>query len=304
MGDDIFVAPFIVSDEVNDSGIIGMNIIKMYGLALDPTTGTFFSLTDERREALGIPASADFRDSRDSTSRVYAIGNDSPTTQTADEPAEIWSVEIAQETSVEPASARLVRCRIRTADGDLVRNTDVVCSIASLAVAVHTDTNGRCDLYIPNVATDTALHKRGDVIGKAENFNTMRLIPNTKVDERLSEHARQNLAEFGRGVHADRRTPQAIAAIAHVTDDKIANTIAPDASPQLRADLMDVLRRFADVVSNDQHDLGRTPTLEHDIELTAAGSIEPGKRASGGLDQGRHRRTFQIQVQLADILRP
>jgi hypothetical protein len=117
------------------------------------------------------------------------------------------------------------------------------------------------------VGTDTARHHRGDIIGAAESISAMTLVENQIVENRLINTELHASKEFERQCRENKHTPNVAAAISHVSQERMDKAISQDASPLLRESMREVLRRYADVVSNDQHDLGRTDTLEHNIEL-------------------------------------
>ena len=267
LGKDTFVAPFIITNDVHDSGIVGMNIIKLFGISLDATTGTFFMLNEERRQLLGLPPAAEHGYTVDESTCVHAVAADENAQDQDDDDQQKWSIAVANETSVDPATARLVRCRVTNADDKPVCNSDVVCSIFNMAVAVTTDTAGCCKLYLPNAAETSVVHKRGDRLGNAYDMSAIKLFDNSQIEDDLKGTAQERTDNWNRSSEVS-AVAQARQQAANAIDEEMINrAISKDASQDTRTLIRHFLKRYADVISTDQHDLGRTETIEHEIEL-------------------------------------
>jgi transposase InsO family protein/ribonuclease HI len=257
LGADTLVAPFIVSKDLNCEGIMGMNIIRPYGLVLDAQMGQLLRLDDPARKKLGIDTLPEATSKR--ARHVNFIAEEHK-----------WSgvLEGAEQTTVEPGQARLVKCRVRTKDGQPVANAPVICYVAALALRLDTNEHGQAKIYIPNAGMERMTIMRGEQLGTAESSFAAAGYTGEEVMEKLeamdgtaSQTAALSNNEEGTMVtqHVDTKTP---------LDDKLVeDAIDKSASKEAKTEIKNMLKEFQDVVSRDQHDLGRSDAVIHDIEL-------------------------------------
>jgi transposase InsO family protein len=250
--DTTIVAPFIVCLDLPHAGILGMNVMRANGIILDPISGRLFTLTPQQRQKLRL------QDSGFDTSiaAVNYTGVAATTARTQDDKNnDCWTVATHREYKIEPKSARLIRCKLRDKDGAPVAETEAIATIASLEVAFETDEHGTFNIYMPNVRTDDAIIPRGTVISTARPIEEA--TPRTQMQAETELCARLDAVTATKPQNNQPVDPALI-----------RKAIAETASTQARDFYTRLLSESRDVISTDQHDLGRSDALKHEVELS------------------------------------
>ena len=245
--DTTVVSPFTVCPDLPHAGIIGINIMRQHGIILDPVSGKLFTLTPQLRKNLDLDQSA----FKSSIAEIETAENEATDAhdELNDDP---WTIRTTSLTKIEPMTARLVRCKLLDAAGQPLANQEAICSVASLEVAVQSDRHGNFQIYVPNASTDDFTPTRGTTLATARPLREAAPLTARQGIEKLS-------AVF-QGVEATEK-PQ------YLEPKALAGALASSASPTAKREYVRLLLEFSDIVSTDQHDLGRSDAMSHEIEL-------------------------------------
>jgi hypothetical protein len=141
-------------------------------------------------------------------------------------------------------------------DGDLIRQSDVMVEIAGVVMAVTTNEHGIAHLYVPNASTDLVQFPRHTRLGTAEPPDQFEVCHSAAVSQITQTRA----ASFRQKRPTQARLPD------HVMQE-VQKAMDPQLKGPIRAQFLDLLTSYGDIISKDEHDLGRTQTLQHDVEL-------------------------------------
>ena len=130
-------AAFVISGDLHDHSIIGMNIIRKYNLIMDP-------MGDTVRPAKQIQVAA-------------LEGN------------KMWKIISARKVTIQAREAKLVRCRIVDEHGvSISASKEFMANLDLISAAVISDSNGNFSIYMPNAAYDCEKEiAKGEKVGEA-----------------------------------------------------------------------------------------------------------------------------------------
>ena len=249
--DATLVAPFIVCPDLPHAGIIGMNIMRQHGIILDPVSGKLFSLSTQQRSALALHSSK-IQSTIEAIGQTYKEGEPN---QVDDINMDPWKITTTRQYHVDPMTARLIRCKLTDASERPVANCDAITTIASIEIAFRTDDHGAFQIYLPNARTEDSEIARGFHLSTARPLEEATPCDQSSAETMLAA----TLSAVARATPPSTIPPDRTA---------IGKAIAPTASPQARDFYTRILTEFSDIVSADQHDLGRSDALKHTIELS------------------------------------
>lgn len=160
--------------------------------------------------------------------------------------AALVSTEVA---SITPHRMTTVRCRLRREDGRFVGgNTSFIADVGDSSIMARTNNNGVAEILLPISTDSSSSLPRGSVLGLAEPTSSF-LIQELSADV---------VAAISQPLPPQPLTKQHIELI-----DKAALSAPPSVRPALSA----LLRRFPEVISTDEFDMGRSTTLSHEIHM-------------------------------------
>jgi hypothetical protein len=136
-----------------------------------------------------------------------------------------------------------------------VPDTEAIASIASIELAFRTDEHGAFQIYVPNARAEDYTLERGITISTARPITEA--APCTQLQGETALCARLDAVTA--------RMPKNIVPVSREVIDK---AIDQAASPPARAFFTKLLSESGDIISADQHDLGRSDALKHEIELS------------------------------------
>ena len=218
---------FVVSPALQTHSILGMNVIRQYGLTLDPIANTVQRCT--------APDLA-----------VSAVG--------AQESKLL--VQVANTTSVDPGTSARVRCRlVRAHNHEPVRqHLQFLADIDALTVAMVTSEAGTFSPHLPNADVVGRTFHRGDIIGHAYGLADVNFISDHAAVSSVSASTPKPRAH----------TPEERRSIRLRLQERLDHSGVPYA---VRADYMAMLDKYDDVFSADSLDLGLTNVISHGIQL-------------------------------------
>ena len=218
---------FVVSPALQNHSILGMNVIRQYGLTLDPIANTVQRCT--------APDLA-----------VSAIGAQD----------DKLLVQVAATTSVEPGTSARVKCRlVHSHNHEPVRqHLQFLADIDALTVAMVTSEAGTFSPHLPNADVVCRTFSRGDIIGHAYGLADVNFI---------ADHAAVSAVSASTPKPRP-HTPEERRSIRLRLQERLAHSEVPYS---VRADYMAMLDEYDDVFSADSLDLGLTNVISHGIQL-------------------------------------
>ena len=218
---------FVVSPSLQSHSILGMNVIRHYGLTLDPISNTVNTCT-----------------APDLT--VSAVSSDG---------GPDWLVQVARTTTIEPGTSQRVRCRIISAATreQLREQTQFLADIDTLTVAMISSDQGAFAPHLPNTDTTCRVFKRGDIIGSAYSMDTVSFLTDGQAVESVATTPppRPHTADERRKIRLQ-------------LQERLSHSNVPYS---VRPEYMKMLESFEDVFSADSLDLGLTKVISHGIQL-------------------------------------
>ena len=223
---------FIVSPSLAGHSILGMNIIKAYGLILDPITSS-------------VTASA--------TPDLEVASLHTPDETTANQP---WLVQVSEASVLEPFTSKRVRCRLvhPVTKLPLLKSTQFIADIDSLSVAMVSSEQGAFSPHLPN-ASHTAIElARGTILGTASPMGDHIFLTNRETVESIQAHTPL----------PRKHTPAEQRQIRLLIQERLAFSEIPYS---VRPDYAEMLASYDDVFSADSNDLGLTDIIKHAIDV-------------------------------------
>ena len=140
---------FVVSPSLQTHSILGMNVIRQYGLTLDPIANTVSHCS--------APDIA-----------VHAVGSAS----------DHWLVQVSRTTNIEPGMAQQVKCRLIDPETKTPPRAQMqfLADLDSLTVAMVSSDAGSFAPHLPNADTTCRTFTRGDIIGRAYSMTSVDFI--------------------------------------------------------------------------------------------------------------------------------
>ena len=226
------VAPFVVTPDVKEQAIIGMNIIRAYGLSYDAVKGEPYFKTKESISQI----------SHDLRARVHK-----PSWETA-------QLRVAKSIVIQPEEAALTKCRVTDHSGvPLKGRVSVIADIAGISHAMETDEDGFCQVYIPNPSSEPAEFQKGCEVSELYPMDDYQIM------DRFTEERWNATIGAVKEDSTVKRKP--------VPDEDMNEAIAQDAPAKTKRTIKNLLIEYEDIISRDRHDLGYSETVVHDIEL-------------------------------------
>jgi hypothetical protein len=198
-----------------------MNIIRSQGLILDPIT-----------DSISFAGAAEVSEVLDWTGA---------------------KLKLVRETTVFQRTAKLVKCKLTDAAGKKIPGRrDIICDVAGISMAMATDEDGLCQIYLPNAAAEDKSFDRDFVIGDAEP---------------ISNYCRLQKEHIS-ALEAKRGPPKKLSKeeLKQVRKE-IKQAVGKTVPKKWLSKYVKLLLSFEDIVSTDKHDLGLSDTVIHDIKL-------------------------------------
>ena len=239
-----FSAPLVVSPDIQNQCIIGMNIIRACGLVFDAQSETLGF-----HDSPAIPKQLPHVDE-------VTLNSFTPT-----------NLALTAAVTIAPHTARLVT----TALVDAVSAERIHCEgeyladIAGIAVAFRTNKEGTCKLYVPNVTSDDMLLPRGEILGPVSLRDSTTVL--TEPEEVSAITAKASAVEAQRAASVP---PADKAASMRDLKLKIASIVNSDLPAEERLAYVKMLSNYSDVFSTSKHDIGRTDTVVHNVKVRDA----------------------------------
>ena len=199
-----FSAPLVVSPDIQNQCIIGMNIIRACGLLFDAQSETL-----GYKDSPLIPAQCPPIDE-------ISLANFRPTKLT-----------IVNPVTVAPHTARLVTAALVDVELNkcMLLEGEFLADIAGVAVAFRTSKEGTCKLYVPNCTSDDVTLARGDLLGQVSPRDSTEVVTEPEQVAALS----QKLVQANE--NAFKLTPKENIASQAEMRDKISAIVNPKLSP-------------------------------------------------------------------------
>ena len=231
-----FSAPLVVSPDVANQCIIGMNIIRGCGLVYDPDSDLVVYRNDPLPLKQLPPVDA------------VALENFRPTNLVNLRPV-----------TIPPHTAVLAKVGLSDASSNerLLHLREYIADIAGIAVAIRTSKDGTCKIYIPNASDDEMHFAGGDVLGEVSPRDTTAVVTTAEQVAIITSQAKSQ----------SQSTPTPPPGSRDALRKTIANSVNCDLPPAERSQYISMLHDHVDVFSTSQHDIGRTDTVIHDVKV-------------------------------------
>jgi hypothetical protein len=226
-------APFVVSPSISGS-ILGMNIIRKYGIQLDPVT------------------------ERVTFAKVASISAVSEGQKADKDAAPEWRVVVKDATTVSPHSGNVVPCFLQDKDGLKVDSECEFVAHLDLVSTLHVSTvHGVFRPHFPNASDEALEFVRGQTVGYAQDLADVAFVP----DEAAAEIT-------AKGLNGDKiaraHTPAETDAIREILKSNIDSSV-----PYMeRQKYLDALMSREQFFSADSMDLGKADIIEHEVRLS------------------------------------
>ena len=229
------IAPFIVCETLNADAIIGMNIIRRFGLYPTPQGRVAFI--------------------RECASVTPELGK------------EAGFLIATKAVTVAPFQARRIRTQLRDSKFALVkRKTDIIGNQNDLEFAQTTSAEGICEIFVRNPSPFEWKVQRGEIVATAETMTEC--IQVTKAElAALSKDIFNKDKKLRAAQAAPPPTgPKINGAVRKSVNEQIERTV--QAFPaHVRDKARQTFRKYQSVFSTSKTDLGEEPTTEHEIHL-------------------------------------
>ena len=234
-----FTAPLIVSPDVANQCIIGMNIIRGCGLVYDPGSETV-GYREDPFPARQLPP-------------VDEV------TLAAFQPT---NLVLVKPVTVPPHTARLVKVALASAASNdrLLQTGEYIADVAGIAIAFRTNKDGTCSIYLPNASDDEVEFARGAVLGSVEPRDSTNVVSTSEQVAMITSEAKVQNKQLAS------KTPVNEQLVAQVKT-QIANCVNKNLPRAERNKYIAMLYDHIDVFSLSQHDIGRTDTVIHDVKV-------------------------------------
>ena len=229
-------APFSVSPDMKTGTIVGMNIIRKFGLIANQThTGVVINPA-HMSAAVGA---------------VTALEGDGPV-----------DVVVHTAVTITARNARLVKCFLRRKDGSKVAKAkEFMADLEIMNVAACSDEFGNFSFYIPNASFDDDCElPRGTVIGSASPFDDTDFLTD---DEAVQAAKVDSVSAVTRGqAKADNKPadPEVM--------EILSATVKAHVPQMWQQKYLNTLRARASAFSTGANDIGYTELVKHNVELT------------------------------------
>ena len=239
-----FSAPLVVSPDIQNQCIIGMNVIRACGLVFDA-----------RSETLGF---------HDSPSVPPQLPHVDEITLNSFEPT---NLVLTSAVTIAPHSARLVTVAlVNAASAERVHcEGEYLAEIAGIAIAFRTGKEGTCKIYIPNCTSEDMSLPRGEQLGPVQLRDSTTVL--TDPEEVAAITAKVSAAEAQQAAAVPPADKAAAMRDLHV---KIRDIVNADLPERERLQYIKMLSNYLDVFSTSKHDIGRTDTVVHNVKVRDA----------------------------------
>ncbi|CAM6053218.1 unnamed protein product [Sphagnum tenellum] len=227
---------------------------------------------------------------------------------------EVAAIEVAQEYTIQPLEAALLKCRLRKPDGSLVGpNTSFYGKVGANPIAARTDEFANVRLYVHNVFDEDRTIQRKETIGDAENIVDYDEVNLDDPDVNTNEmFAIMGVVSDGMKMSLRPNEGTNVFSLKQIIGNALDRAQLPDS---VRAKYGELLWEFKDVISESKHDLGLSDTVVHKVHPEGQGALlhqavpalTLGAAADHHQPQGvgpdRDRRTGPQPVQQPPLLR-
>ena len=232
------VQKFVITDDMAGDALIGMNVIRAEGLNYDAGSNTFHFSSSK-------PAQNSWH-----TAQVVA----------------------RKQTLIQPMVAQLVKCALLqdSKDGNhtfIGPNTPFLATVRGVPLAATTDGEGYVSLYINNPSLEELQIKRNELLGNATEFDQEELF---ELDQARVAEIHTKASRFPELLKDN--TSRTTSILTAAKKDMIEQAVRKIPNIIFRGKLRKILQTNHQVISEDNLDLGRSDTVQHDIHLS---STEP-----------------------------
>ena len=259
------IAPFIISPDFCGEALIGMNIIRDFGLMINPRTNNLVfcdDINDKHDDSTDQDNSHVHMASIDTTTQRQAKTAWPKVKIDAPSPFSGGFLRVSKATNIDPHTARLTKCKLVNARGQRIEGQrDIIADIAGLCYVLSLEQDGSCMLYVPNNSNDKVEFPKDELLGPAETFDEADLIPGNQVSSAF---------------FSDDKT-QDNCSIDDIDISLIDAAIDSKAPSHARVQVRDLLLSYKDIISRQKHDLGLSDTLEHTVELKDSEPVYTGQ---------------------------
>jgi predicted aspartyl protease len=243
--------PVVVSDGITNTAILGMNIIRKYGMSLDPKTGRV------RFDAEKAEPDFDAVDAVQEASKVIRWNKTEATAR--------YSI------TIQPASVAKVECIVRNEQGETIPKGQIgvvrqviVNGEEEVAESVQViGVKGVVSIFIVNNTDKPMVVTRGAILADVTRWSKdegIRQVTLENLDEVVAETCE---TEGITVVQTDRKTKKC----SPEKRQRIHKFVFGQHQTRPWAEKYEkLLVEFHDVISDDKHDLGRTDTMEHPVD--------------------------------------
>ena len=236
-----FTAPLVVSPDIANQCIIGMNIIRGCGLVYDPGSETVGYRNDPFPEQQLPPVDE------------VTLADFQPT-----------NLVLMKPVTVPPHTARLVKVALAAADSSnrVLQKGEYLADVAGIAIAFRTSQYGTCSIYLPNASDDDMQFERGAVLGAVSPRDSTNVVTTTEQVAVITATAKEQEKQLAPPTSTHSKE-QLLAQV----KTQIAKSVNVNLPPAERKNYIDMLYQHVDVFSTSQHDIGRTDTVVHDVKV-------------------------------------
>ena len=232
--------PVVVVGDLTKDAIIGMPTITNLDIRFSPKSGTFSlgqSTTTYPAEMAAIQNNFTTTHDHEVCKQAVALNG---------------YMKPCQRTLLTPNSTTRIMVNCRLADHtELQAPLCVFASICSIPSVLTTTARSKAMVYVVNPTDDFLVLERDMIIGTFSSLDTVEPVTFAQVLAILPDTNTQPTCTQAK-------------------KDLINRTVQAHVPQQFRAAYVSLLRRFHDVLSSDSSDLGRTNTVEHNIQLRDA----------------------------------
>ena len=227
------LAPFVLCEDLNADAIIGMNVIRRFGLY--PTAGgrigyirQLATVTPELGEAPGF-------------------------------------LIVRKAVMIAPFEARLVKTQLRDSQFATVKcRTDFIGTQHDLEFAQVTNDDGTCQVYLRNPSPHEWKVQRGEIVATAETMPTA----GSATTAELATLSEQIFATDNK-CNTTTKPPTPSGILRKAINERIEATVMKFPA-HVRTEARSTFRKYSHIFSTSKTDLGLEPHTEHEIKLRSA----------------------------------